>query len=72
MLLHVCLFVCLCCVVVVVVVTAAALCVRLLLLLLLFIVLKQNEDVPLVEYIYLVFTCMPGLCCCTCVTSFER
>ena len=36
------------------------------------------EDVPLVEFMYLVFTSMPGavddsgLCCCTCVTYFER
>ena len=36
------------------------------------------EDVPLVEFMYLVFTRMrvtvgdSGLCCCTCVTYFER
>ena len=37
------------------------------------------EDVPLVEFVYLVFTHMPvrvtvgdpGLCCCTCVTYVE-
>ena len=36
----------------------------------------ENEDVPLVEFMYVVFTRMPGensgLCCCICVTSFER
>ena len=39
-----------------------------------------SGDVPLVEFIYLVFTRMPcesyvddsGLCSCTCVTYFER
>ena len=36
------------------------------------------EDVPLLEFMHLVFTRMPaecygiGLCCCTCVTYFER
>ena len=39
------------------------------------------EKVPLVEFMYLVFTRMPGesyrrrlrsLCCCACLTSFER
>ena len=41
---------------------------------------KKEDDVPLVEFMYLVFTRMPvrvtvgdsGLRCCTCVTSFER
>ena len=38
------------------------------------------RDVPLVEFVYLVLTCMPGkstagnsgLCCCACVVSFEH
>ena len=42
--------------------------------------LNYVEDVPLVEFMYLVFTRMPcesyvgdsGLCCCTCATYFER
>ena len=36
-----------------------------------------EKDVPLVEFMHLVFTCMPGdsegnsgLYCCTCMTSF--
>ena len=42
---------------------------------------KREEDVPLVEFMYFVFTRVPGesyragdsgLCCCTCVTYFEH
>ena len=37
-----------------------------------------REDVPLVEFMYLAFVCIPGestegdsvACCCTCVTEF--
>ena len=40
---------------------------------------KEDEDVPLVEFMYFAFTHMPGevtvgdscLCCCVCVMSFE-
>ena len=41
----------------------------------------RHEEVPLVEFMYLAFTRMPGkgwavgdsgLCCCVCVMSFER
>ena len=38
----------------------------------------QKKDVPLVEFVYLVFSCMPGesyrrglSLCCLCVMSFE-
>ena len=42
--------------------------------------LEMLEDVPLVEFMYLVFTRVPmrvivgdsALCCCVCVTCFER
>ena len=41
---------------------------------------KKKEDVPLVEFMYHVFTRLPGesyvggssLCCCTCVMYFDR